>query len=449
MLNLDRFRGFLGIVAILGLAFALSNNRRAISRRVVFWGLALQWAFAGVVLWWRPGAIAPGAGRGVHQGRARDGAVGSEFVFGPKLVAADGPAGFVFAFRVLPTVIFVAALFAVLYHLGIMQWVVRGFATRHGRNLMGASGAESLNVAASLFLGQTEAPLDDPAVPAEPDPIGAADGDDLGHGARLGRGDGGLFRLRRRAPAHPDGRDHDGAGDDLAGEDARPRDRASPRRSAPFARTTERPDANVLDAASRGTREGLRLALNIAAMLISFLALIALVNKGLGDRPGTLVQTILGRRLAPVAFLLGVPDDCRAVGGLLGTRTVLNELIAFGELGAFNERVAPASSFTIATFALCGFANFSSIGIQLGGIGALAPERRGDLARLGLPGAARGHARQLPLGLHRGDLAMIDLRPLRTGRRGRPRRSPSAIADLPRDGRRPRFGAGGVRRPAR
>jgi len=143
-----------------------------------------------------------------------------------------------------------------------------------------------------------------------------------------------------------------------------------------------RPDANLLDAAARGTRDGLFLALNIAAMLIAFLGLIALVNKGLGFA-GTSLETLFGQALAPVAYLLGIPwSDCPAVGGLLGTRTVLNELIAFAQLGNLQEELTPRS-FTIATFALCGFANISSIGIQLGGIGTLAPDRRADLARLG------------------------------------------------------------------
>jgi CNT family concentrative nucleoside transporter len=143
-----------------------------------------------------------------------------------------------------------------------------------------------------------------------------------------------------------------------------------------------KPDTNILDAASRGTREGLQLALNIAAMLISFIALIALVNKGLGFlSPGLSLQKLMGMALAPVAYMLGIPwADSPAVGGLLGTRAVLNELIAYGDLR--HVKISPRS-FTIATYALCGFANFSSIGIQLGGIGALAPERRTDLARLG------------------------------------------------------------------
>jgi CNT family concentrative nucleoside transporter len=151
----------------------------------------------------------------------------------------------------------------------------------------------------------------------------------------------------------------------------------------------DRPDANLLDAASRGTREGLSLALNIAAMLIAFLGLIALINMGLGAAgkavgyPALSLETLFGWVLAPVAYLLGVSwNDCPAVGGLLGTRTVLNELIAYGQLGTIKASLDPRS-FTIATFALCGFANFSSIGIQLGGIGALAPDRRHDLARLG------------------------------------------------------------------
>jgi concentrative nucleoside transporter, CNT family len=151
----------------------------------------------------------------------------------------------------------------------------------------------------------------------------------------------------------------------------------------------ERPDANVLDAVARGTRDGLHLALNIAAMLIAFLGLIALINLGLrfaGTKMGVAdlsLEKLFGYGLAPVAYLLGVPwRDCQAVGGLLGTRTVLNELIAYGQLGALRSTLSPRS-FTIATFALCGFANFGSIGIQLGGIGALAPNRRHDLARLG------------------------------------------------------------------
>ena len=399
----ERLQSVLGIAAILALVTLLSSDRRRISPRVVFWGLALQWAFALIVLRFEPGRVVlERAGEGIKT--ILDCAlVGSSFVFGDKLVAPDGPAGFVFAFRVLPTVIFVAALFAVLYHLGAMQWIVRSLAIGMER-LMGASGAESLNVAASLFLGQTEAPLTiRPYLP------------------KLTRSE--LLTVMTSGMAHVSGgvmAAYFAFGVEprhvltavimtapgtillskmLIPETGVPETAGLTRRASrkgsepttegdvaeaapPVRRDSPQPDANLLDAASRGTREGLQLALNIAAMLISFLALIALVNLGLGY-VGTSLQQILGYVFAPVAFLLGVPwRDCPLVGGLLGTRTVLNELIAFGDLG--KSGLDPASrSFTITTYALCGFANLSSIGIQLGGIGALAPERRVDLAQLG------------------------------------------------------------------
>jgi CNT family concentrative nucleoside transporter len=277
-----------------------------------------------------------------------------------------------------------------------MQWVVRAFAFVMAK-LMGASGAESLNVAASLFLGQTEAPLTiRPYLP------------------RLTSSE--LLTVMTSGMAHVSG----GVMAAYFAFGVEPRhiltavimtapgtillskllvpETGKPATLGSVAEDKVRPDANVLDAASRGTREGLQLALNIAAMLIAFLGIIALINKGLGyvdltlastfgQRPmGSLdlsLESLLGLAFSPVAYLLGIPwQDCRAVGGLLGTRTVLNELIAFGELGKLRDSLDPRS-FTIATFALCGFANFSSIGIQLGGIGALAPARRGDLARLG------------------------------------------------------------------
>jgi CNT family concentrative nucleoside transporter len=376
----ERLRGLVGIAAILGLAFALSSNRRAVSRRVLAWGLGLQWVFALLVLRVPAGQrVLTDAGHVVEEvlGCALK---GSEFVFGPKLVDPGGPAGFVFAFRVLPTVIFVAALFAVLYHLGVMQWVVRGFAWVMAR-LMGASGAESLNVAASLFLGQTEAPLTiRPYLP------------------RLTQSE--LLTVMTSGMAHVSG----GVMAAYFAFGVAPRhiltavimtapgtillskilvpETEVPETLGLVAEDKEKHDANLLDAASRGTREGLSLALNIAAMLIAFLGLIALINKGLA-LAGTSLEQLFGYALAPVAYLLGVPwSDSPKVGGLLGTRTVLNELIAFGQLGELRGSLTERS-FTIATFALCGFANFSSIGIQLGGIGALAPERRHDLARLG------------------------------------------------------------------
>jgi CNT family concentrative nucleoside transporter len=376
----ERLQSVLGIVAILALVYVLSSHRNAISRRVVIWGLILQWAFALVVLRVPQGRYALEKAGDFVKAVLDCALEGSAFVFGEKLVDPGGPAGFVFAFRVLPTVIFVAALFAVLYHMGVMQWVVRLLAIGMEK-LMGASGAESLNVAASLFLGQTEAPLTiRPYLP------------------NLTRSE--LLTVMTSGMAHVSGgvmAAYFAFGVEprhiltavimtapgtillskiLIPETGKPETLGNSRPDA------ERPDANLLDAASRGTREGLQLALNIAAMLISFLAIIALINKGL-SYAGTSLQMIFGWGLAPVAWLLGVPwKDCPSVGGLLGTRTVLNELIAYGQLKDLKAALDPRS-FTIATYALCGFANFSSIGIQLGGIGALAPERRVDLARLG------------------------------------------------------------------
>jgi CNT family concentrative nucleoside transporter len=376
----ERLRSGAGIVAILVLTYALSENRRAISRRVLFWGIVLQWAFALVVLRVRHGRVALERAGEVIKGVLACADAGSRFVFGDVLTSDQPPVGFVFAFRILPTVIFVAALFAVLYHLGIMQWVVRGFAWIMAW-LMGTSGAESLDVAASLFLGQTEAPLT-----IRP------------YLARLTRSE--LLTVMTAGMAHVSG----GVMAAYFAFGVEPRHiltaiiMTAPgtillaKMLVPETETPEtlghvrpdeaRPDANILDAAARGTRDGLHLALNIAAMLISFLALIALVDKMLGAF-GTSLQHLFGIAFAPVAYLLGVPwSDCATVGGLLGTRTVLNELLAFKDLGALRASLTPRS-FTIATYALCGFANFSSIGIQLGGIGALAPERRTDLARLG------------------------------------------------------------------
>ncbi len=376
----DRARGLMGMAAILAAAFYLSENRRAVSWRVVFWGLSLQWLFAILVLRVPAGVrVLRRAGDAVEAmlGCAM---AGAEFVFGKDMVDPKGPAGFVFAFRVLPTVIFVAALFAVLYHLGIMQRIVRVVAWLMAW-LMGTSGAESLNVAASLFLGQTEAPLTiRPYLPT------LTNSELLTvMTAGMAHVSGGVMAAYFAYGVEPR---HlitavimTAPGAILLSKLLLP-ETGKPETLGHVQAAEEHPDANILDAAARGTRDGLHLALNIAAMLIAFLGLIALVNLGLG-KFGTSLQSLFGWILSPVAYLLGVPwEDCRAVGGLLGTRTVLNELIAFQELGKLHGQLIERS-FVISSFALCGFANFSSIGIQLGGIGALAPERRHDLARLG------------------------------------------------------------------
>ncbi len=376
----DRARGFLGMAAILGAAYFLSENPQSISRRVFFWGLGLQWIFAILVLRVPAGVLVLRKVADAVEAMLDCALAGASFVFGPKLVDANGPAGAVFAFRVLPTVIFVAALFAVLYHLGLMQRIVRLFALVMAW-LMGTSGAESLSVAASLFLGQTEAPLS-----IRPYLAGLTRSELLTvMTAGMAHVSGGVMAAYFAYGIEPR---HvitavimTAPGAILISKLLLP-ETGVPLTLGQVRAVDDHPDVNVLDAAARGTRDGLHLALNIAAMLIAFLGLVALLNLGLAQL-GTSLQGILGWLLAPVAYLLGVPwEDCRAVGGLLGTRTALNELIAFEQLGKLHAQLLDRS-FVIASFALCGFANLSSIGIQLGGIGALVPERRADLARLG------------------------------------------------------------------
>jgi CNT family concentrative nucleoside transporter len=289
--------------------------------------------------------------------------------------------GVVFAFQVLPTIIFIAALFAILYYFGIMQIVVRGFAIMM-RRVMRASGAESLNVAASIFMGQTEAPLTiRPFIPrmteSELMTIMTAGMAHISGGIMAAyilfgvKAEHLLTAVIMTAP-----------GTLMMAKIFVPETQV-PETMGTVKLEVERTDVNVIDAAGRGTGEGLMLALNVGAMLISFLALVALVNALLGLAHLSLEQ-IFGWVFAPIAWAMGVPwRDAGTVGNLLGTRMALNEFIAYSKLGPMAGTLDP-KSFTIATFALCGFANFSSIGIQIGGIGALAPTRRHDLARLGL-----------------------------------------------------------------
>lgn len=388
MHELDRFRGLLGVLAILAVTFSLSENRRAISARMVVGGLLMQTVLGFLLLRFEAGRAAlDAAGRWVETVLACA-EQGARFVFGDRLVDPAGPAGFVFAFRVLPTIVFAAALFAVLYHLGVMQFVVRLFAWGTAR-MLGSSGAETLNAAASIFLGQTEAPLvirpylatltrSELAV-VMVSGMGLVSGGILG--AYLSTGCTSRDLLTAILMSFP--------ATIYLTKIVVP-ETGTPETLGTVQVADERIDDNVLDAAARGTREGLMLAANVAAMLISFTALVALVNLALGWLGGLLgmpdlsLQGLLGMALEPLAWLLGVPGrDCRAVGGVLGTRTVLNELVAYGDLGRMKPALDPRS-YSLATIALCGFANISSIGIQLGGIGALIPERRTELAQLGV-----------------------------------------------------------------
>jgi CNT family concentrative nucleoside transporter len=388
---MGRFTGILGLITMLGLAYIFSTNRKAIRLKTVGWGLGLQVAFAIFVLKVEIGRMLfQKAGDAVNW-LLSFAFVGSKFVFG-ELGAQRSSMGFFFAFQVLPTVIFIAAFFAVLYHYGIMQIIIKGAAKVMTR-FMGASGAESLNVAASIFMGQTEAPLT--IRPFLPDLTRSELMTVMTSG--MAHVSGGIMAAYIAFGIEPK---HllsavimTAPGTILMSKMLVP-ETEIPRTAGRVVMSEEEVDQekkeNLLGAIARGTTDGLGLALNIAAMLISFLALIALLNGIFGGIHAhvawfpTSLESILGRLFAPIAWVIGIPwHDCMAIGNLLGVRMVLNELVAFSMLGP-QRAVLDPRSFTIATFALCGFANFSSIGIQMGGIGALAPNKRGELAKLGL-----------------------------------------------------------------
>ncbi len=389
---MERFVGVLGMAVLLGLAFLFSTNRRAIQRKTVLWGLGLQLAFGIFVLKFEPGRRMFQIAGDVVNKLLNFAFAGSEFVFG-ELGKRSSSFGFVFAFQVLPTIIFIAALFAFLYHIGVMQIFIRAFAWVMTR-LMGASGAESLDIAASIFMGQTEAPLTiRPFL------------------NKLTKSE--LMCVMTCGMAHVSGAIMTAY--IITGVEAKHL-LAAVIMTAPgtlliskiLVPETEKPltaghvqmpemekEANFLGALSRGTSDGLQLAINVGAMLISFVAVLALVDYIFGGThnwlalhrfpwfPSSLEQ-LFGWIFAPLAWLIGIPwKDAGTVGNLLGTRMALNEVVAFTKLGPMKGTLDPRS-FTIATFALCGFANFSSIGIQIGGIGALAPEQRANLAKLGI-----------------------------------------------------------------
>jgi CNT family concentrative nucleoside transporter len=449
---MERFSALIGFVGILAIAFLLSTNRRAIRWKTVGWGLTLQILTAIAVLkgtqiahlfssfmpatsQWIAALIfivltiiIVQIAKRMEHGTGRKGlwgvylvlsavlflaynllaflfenlkevvtrlisytAEGSKFVFGALGDPANKNIGFVFACQVLPTIIFIASIFAILYYLGVMQVVVRFFAKLMSR-FMGASGAESLSVAASIFMGQTEAPLTirpfiDGMTMSELMTIMTAGMAHISGGimaayvlvakvdvihlltAVIMTAPGAIMMAKMIVP-----------------------ETEKPATGADVEVVVPKQDVNVIDAACRGAIEGLHLSLNVAGMLIAFIALVALINgifgyvHGMaGWFPGSL-DKLLGWIFSPIAWAMGVSwKDSLTVGNLLGTRMVLNEFVAFAKLGepGIGSSLDPRS-FVIVTYALCGFANFSSIAIQIGGIGSLAPSRRGDLARLGM-----------------------------------------------------------------
>ncbi len=409
----ERAVSLLGLVVFTMLAFALSVNRRGVDWRLVAWGLILQFVFALVIL-------KTDAGRGFFEG-ANDvfnaligyTVEGARFLFG-NLVLNNVPVGAApnamapvvsagtwantgayFAFNVLPTIIFFSSLMTLLYHLGVMQAIVKGFGWVMMRT-MKISGAESLSTAGNIFLGQTEAPL-----LVKPF-IGTMTKSELhcvmvgGFGTVAG---GVLAAYVGILVAYfPDIAGHLIAASVMSAPACIAISKIMyPETEEPVTRGTvklklEKVDANAIDAAARGASEGMALALNVAAMLLSFIALLALLNGLIGWVAGLFgaelsIQMVLGWIGAPVAWLMGTPwKDAMAVGTLLGEKMALNEFVAYLHLGSMLQEGAGLSprSVVIATYALCGFANFSSIAIQIGGIGGMAPERRGDLSRLGL-----------------------------------------------------------------
>jgi len=398
--------GLFGLALLVGLAWLFSNNKRAVDWKLVATGVTLQIAFATLVL------RVPG-GRDVFDALGRAFvrilsfvAAGSNFIFGGLMDTSKY--GFIFAFQVLPTIIFFASLMGVLYHLNVMQAVVRAMAWAITK-VMRVSGAETTSVCASVFIGQTEAPLTVRPYIArmtESELITMMIGG-MAHiaggvlAAYVGMLGGGNHAQELFYAKHLLAASIMAAPATMVVAKLLVPEVGTPLTRGVVKMEVEKTSNNVIDAAAAGAGDGLRLALNIGAMLLAFIALIALVNwplTWLGEVTGlqallgkpTDMATLLGYVLAPVAWLVGVPwQDATVVGGLIGQKIVLNEFVAYLQLADIVNGKTTGVALTdqgrlIATYALCGFANFSSIAIQIGGIGGLAPERRQDLARFGL-----------------------------------------------------------------
>ena len=398
--------GLFGLAVLIGITWLFSNNKRAVDWKLVATGISLQIAFAALVI------LVPG-GRDVFDALGQ-GFVkvlsfvneGSKFIFGSLMDVKNY--GFIFAFQVLPTIIFFSALMGVMYHLNVMQAIVRVMAWSITK-VMRVSGAETTSVCASVFIGQTEAPLTVRPYIAK-----------MTQSELLTMMIGGMAHIAGGVLAAYVGML--GGGDPVqqafyakhllaASIMAAPATLVVaklliPETGTPLTRGTvkmevEKTSSNIIDAAAAGAGDGLKLALNIGAMLLAFIALIALLNAPLtwiGEVTGlaaaigkpTDLSTIFGYVLAPIAWVIGTPwADATTVGSLIGQKVVINEFVAYTELSKIVNGQVPGMSLSdegrlIATYALCGFANFSSIAIQIGGIGGLAPERRHDLAKFGL-----------------------------------------------------------------
>lgn len=402
---LARLMGVVGMAAMIGIAWAISYHRRAVRWDLVGYGVLLQVVLGIIVLKTPVGRGLFSAANVVVQKLLSFQEAGARFVFGNlvqnEIQLSGGVEGAVrtgaaFAFNVLPTIIFFSALMSVLYYVGVMQWIVKGIAWVMQKSL-GTSGAETLSAAGNIFMGQTEAPL-----LIKPF-VGRATESELltimvGGFATVAGGVMAAY-VAMLSGYFPDIAGHlltasvmNAPAGLLLSKIILP-ELGEPVTRGTLGMEIARTDANVIEAAAGGAGIGAQLAINVAAMLMAFIALVALLNFGVGwvggwfGHPELSLQIILGTLLRPLAFLMGVPwADAGTVGSFIGVKTVLNEFVAyssFAEQLAQGLIISPRAA-VITTYALLGFANFSSIAIQIGGLGGLAPERRGDLSRLGL-----------------------------------------------------------------
>ncbi|MBT3983610.1 MAG: NupC/NupG family nucleoside CNT transporter [Bacteriovoracaceae bacterium] len=386
---MERLISLLGLAVMVLIAYALSANRKKIVWKTVLTGIGLQLIFGAIILNTDAGRSVFEMAKNFFNSILSFTAAGSGFLFGTLVNPGhQSGIGFIFATMVLPTIIFFSSFMSVLYHLGVMKWIVKGCAWVMVR-IMGTSGAESLSAAANIFVGQTEAPL------VIKPYIGKMTKSEL-----MALMTGGMATVAGGVLAAYVGMGIDAGHLLAASVMSAPAALVCAKLLIPETEVSETAGtlnvdlpvttSNVIDAAASGASDGLKLALNVGAMLLAFIALIAMLNAIIGWCGGLFgfenltFQIILGYVFAPIAWLMGVPwGDCINVGSLLGVKMVLNEFVAYDELAKMMANLQPRS-IAISTYALCGFANFSSIAIQVGGIGVLAPERRKDLAELGM-----------------------------------------------------------------
>ena len=392
---MTRYIGLLGVVVILGIAYALSTDRKAIKLRVVAWGLGLQLALALFILKVPFGhMIFEKLGAGVTK-LLDFTQVGASFVFG-NLITNTNTFGFIFAFQVLPAIVFVGSLMSIAYYLGIMQFVVSLIAKLMVLT-MGTSGAESLSAAGSVFVGQSEAPLLIRPYIA-----------DMTKSELMAIMTGGMATIAGSVMAayigmlgsewapHLLAASIMGAPAGLVMAKIMVPETEAPKTAGMVKLDVERTESSVIEAAAKGAADGMHLAFVVGAMLLAFISIIAMINAGLGlihiGATQLSLEQILGWIFRPLAIVMGVPmADATTVGSLLGQKIVLNEFVAYSHLSDLIKlhQISPRATM-MATFALCGFANFSSIAINIGCIGGIAPSRRGELAQLGLRAMTAG-----------------------------------------------------------